>query len=92
MTLTEREKFIHHFVTLSTVKVIHENMGHLGEDNPFDMRKIVKIIRETRCRKMTEDDIEILLDQLSEEALVGGSIINDLIKKNKLLILNKYES
>ncbi len=80
MTLTEREKFIHHFVTLSTVKVIHENMGHLGEDNPFDMRKIVKIIRETRCRKMTEDDIEILLDQLSEEALVGGSIINDLIK------------
>ena len=44
------------------------------------MRKIVKIIRETRCRKMTEDDIEILLDQLSEEALVGGSIINDLIK------------
>tara|TARA_R110000824_G_scaffold192947_5_gene375213 strand:+ start:2097 stop:2348 length:252 start_codon:yes stop_codon:yes gene_type:complete len=82
MTLTEREKFIHHFVTLTTVKVIHEHMGEVTEENLalFDMKRIVKIIRDTRCRKMTEDDIEILLDQLSEEALVGGSIINDLIK------------
>ena len=51
MTLTEREKFIHHFVTLSTVKVIHEHMGlDRVEDPSLDMRKIVKVIRETRCR------------------------------------------
>ena len=80
MTLTEREKFIHHFVTLSTVKVIHEHMGMPNEADPFDMRKIVKIIRETRCRKLTQEEITALLDELSEEALVGGSIINDLVK------------
>ena len=81
MTLTEREKFIHHFVTLSTVKVIHEHMGlDRVEDPSLDMRKIVKVIRETRCRKIPEPEIEALLDELSEEALVGGSIVNDLIK------------
>ena len=86
MTLTDREKFIHHFITLTTVKVLLAKLSEgdsksdvyssLNKDID-DMSFIIKKIQETRCRKLSDDEIKGIVDDLMEEALLGGNIINE---------------
>lgn len=88
MTLTEREKFIHHFITLSTLRIIGKRLDKEGNiemnDKEIDIseeeKNDVAVILKTRCRKLTPKDVEEIFADLSEEALLGGSVINDLIK------------
>tara|TARA_R110002020_G_scaffold233_4_gene1210 strand:+ start:2589 stop:2858 length:270 start_codon:yes stop_codon:yes gene_type:complete len=89
MTLTEREKFIHHFVTLTTVRVILSklaqgendvNVYNVLDKNSEDMTFIIKKIQETRCRKLDDEQVKSLIDELVEEALLGGNIINDSLR------------
>jgi hypothetical protein len=42
-----------------------------------DMTFIIKKIQETRCRKLSDDEIKGIVDDLMEEALLGGNIINE---------------
>ena len=81
--LSDREKFIHHFVTLTTVKIIHNKINYDRDfegQNEEEVQRIVRIIRETRCRHLRDDEVEILLDELRDEALCGGTTINQFIK------------
>tara|TARA_R110000824_G_scaffold72633_2_gene185287 strand:+ start:5976 stop:6245 length:270 start_codon:yes stop_codon:yes gene_type:complete len=86
LVLSDREKFIHHFVTLTTVRVVLSKLadGEGGDVNVYssfkdgdDMTFIIKKIQETRCRKLKKEEIQLLIDDLVEEALLGGNIIND---------------
>lgn len=93
MTLTERERFIQHFSTISTMRVMMEKMEMLRnpspsffekelteEERPSINKSDVMIIRKTRCRKLTSEEIHGLFEEMSEEALLGGNVINELIE------------
>lgn len=88
MSLTERERFIHHFITLSTLRIIGSRYNKEGEQLE-DSEKMsitaeeqndIKVILSTRCRNLTNEDVKEIFEDLSEEALLGGSVINDLMK------------
>lgn len=84
MTLSERERFIQHYCTLSTIKIIlkkwKKNDRIQLEDEPYDLQKDVKTIRNTRCRKLTDETVVNLLDDLVEEAMLGGYVLSDLLE------------
>ena len=86
--LTEREKFIHHYVTLQTLRVMCKRFGEYDQIyDPKDLQEIanvdptkdVEMIRKTRCRRLTDEDINEVMEGLTQEALLGGNIINDMI-------------
>jgi len=88
LSLTERERFIHHFITLSTLRIIGSRYNKEGEQLE-DSEKMsitaeeqndIKVILSTRCRNLTNEDVKEIFEDLSEEALLGGSVINDLMK------------
>ena len=88
MTLTERERFIHHFITLSTLRIIGSRYNKEGEkleesdqvEISAEEQNDIKVILSTRCRNLTSEDVREIFEDLSEEALLGGSVINDLMK------------
>ena len=85
--LSEREKFIHHYVTLQTLRVMcnrfaaYERADFKALKNiaNVDPEKDITTIRNTRCRRLTDKEISELMEGLTQEALLGGSILNKLI-------------
>jgi hypothetical protein len=85
--LTDREKFIHHYVTLQTLRVMCKRFSEYEQIDPKDLRDIatvdpqkdVEMIRKTRCRRLTDENISEIMEGLTQEALLGGNIINDMI-------------
>ena len=71
--LTEREKFIQHYVTLSTMRILAKRVaeGNIAPES---------LIRKTRCRKISDEELEDLIEGLSQEALLGGSVLNDMLE------------
>jgi hypothetical protein len=86
MTLSEREKFIQHYCTLSTIRIILRKWKKQNKiqivDEAEGLKKDVEAIRETRCRRLTEENVVGILDDLIEEAMLGGYVINDLLEDN----------
>ena len=90
MTLTERERFIQHFSTISTMRLMMEKFIVDTGSSPYrffskerhDMESDLKAIRETRCRKLSDQDISDLFEELSEEALLGGSVLQEMLEEN----------
>tara|TARA_B110001454_G_C12323443_1_gene268788 strand:+ start:46 stop:321 length:276 start_codon:yes stop_codon:yes gene_type:complete len=88
MTLSDREKFIQHYITITTLRtlVTKINSGDLSlkalknmgmEGNKSQNKHDVEVIWKTRCRKLTQEGIHELFSELSEEALLGGSAVNE---------------
>lgn len=89
MTLTERERFIQHFSTISTMRIMMEQMKRITSNQPtfFSEEELalkgsedVKAIRDTRCRNLEDEIISQLFEEMKEEALLGGGIIKGLLK------------
>ena len=85
--LTEREKFIQHYVTLSTMRILAKRIaeGNIAPESLIDIgnvdsRSDIGLIRKTRCRKMSDEELEDLIEGLSQEALLGGSVLNDMLE------------
>ena len=85
--LTDREKFIQHYVTLTTLRLMCKRMAEsklrdedLLEVGNVDPRKDMELIRKTRCRKLSEEEVADLMEALSNEALLGGSVLNDMLE------------
>ena len=87
--LTDRENFIHHYVPLQTLRVMCKRFAEYEQMyDPQDLRDIatvdpqkdVDMIRKTRCRKLTDQDIEEIMEGLTQEALLGGNVLNDMIE------------
>ena len=65
MSLSDREKFIMHMVTVMTLSCMGDKI---------DVKAIQQEIRNNRARKLTDKQISELWDDMGEEVLVGKSI------------------
>ena len=90
MSLTERERFIQHYITITTLRTLVDRikMGdltvkHLMEmsmDNSKNLgKRDVDIICKNRCRSLSREDLDDIFESLAEEALIGGTAINDML-------------
>ncbi len=90
MSLTERERFIQHYITITTLRTLVDRikMGdltvkHLMEmsmDNSKNLgKRDVDIIWKNRCRSLSREDLDDIFESLAEEALIGGTAINDML-------------
>lgn len=83
MTFTEREKFIYHATTLMTMDVCRKRNK---EGKLLDVKRLLEIIRNNRCRKLSNDDINTLYNDIEEEVLLSSSVYDmaEETKKNSL--------
>ena len=70
MTLSDREKFIMHMVTVMTLA----SMG-----DPIDIHMVQREVHKGRARKLTDDEIRILWDDMKEEILNGRAVYEEMI-------------
>jgi len=83
MTFTEREKFIYHATTLMTMDVCRkrDKSGKI-----LDVKRLLEMIRNNRCRKLSDDNIGEIYNDLEEEVLLSTSVYDmaEETKKNSL--------
>ena len=65
MALNDREKFIMHMTTVMTLST----MG-----DPIDIRLLQKEMRKNRCRKLTDEEVNELWEDMKEEVLNGRAV------------------
>ena len=70
MTFTEREKFIYHSATLMTMKIMSKEFNLA----PFNIHKLMGLIRNNRCRQLSEKNLEEIYDDIEEEVLLANSV------------------
>ena len=70
MTLNDREKFILHMVTVMT-------LASLGD--PIDVKIIQKEIRKNSTRKLTDEDVYEIWEDMKEEVLNGRIVYEEMI-------------
>ena len=72
MSLSDREKFIMHMVTVMTFSA----MG-----DPIDIQLVQREMRKNRIRKLTDDEINSIWDDLKEEVLNGKAVYEEMMNK-----------
>tara|TARA_Y100001951_G_C11072523_1_gene146862 strand:- start:110 stop:379 length:270 start_codon:yes stop_codon:yes gene_type:complete len=72
MALNDREKFIMHMVTIMTLA----SMG-----DPIDVKLLQKEIRKGRVRKLTDEEVDILWEDMKEEILNGRAVYEEMVAK-----------
>ena len=70
MTLTEREKFIYHCATLMTMKIMSKEFNLV----PINVKKLIDLIKNNRCRKLTEENLDKIYDDIEEEVLLSNTV------------------
>tara|TARA_B100000470_G_C19770438_1_gene382705 strand:+ start:511 stop:774 length:264 start_codon:yes stop_codon:yes gene_type:complete len=70
MTLNDREKFIMHMVTVMT-------LASFGDD--IDVKLLQKEIRKGRTRNLTDEEVDILWEDMKEEILNGRAVYEEMI-------------
>ena len=72
MTLTQRERFIQHYITISTIRILSKKLNlqaHMSKEMIKDeLDGDVELIRDTRCRKLSSEDIHKIFEDMQEEA------------------------
>ena len=90
MSLTERERFIQHYITITTLRTLVDRikMGdltvkHLMEMSMDNSKNLGKrdddIILKNTCRSLSREELDDIFESLAEEALIGGTAINDML-------------
>ena len=72
MALSDREKFIMHMVTVMTLA----SMG-----DPIDVKLLQKEIRKGRVRKLTDEEVNTLWEDMKEEVINGRAIYEEMISR-----------
>ena len=70
MTLSDRERFIMHMATVMTLST----MG-----DPIDIRLLQKEMRKNRCRKLTDEEVNELWEDMKEEVLNGRAVYEEMV-------------
>ena len=70
MTLTEKERFIYHAATLMTMKIMSKEF-HLM---PVNVHEMISLIRNNRCRKLNDEDVDSIYTDIQEEVLLANSV------------------
>ena len=72
--LDDREKFILHFCCFITIAKM---TGMANKDELIE--KMMHDIRQNRCRTLSEEDVEKILDEVNEEMVGGRNMFKFLI-------------
>ena len=72
--LSDREKMVLHFCCFITIA----KLGDLPHRGPV-IENMVTDVRNERCRSLSEEDIETLLDEINQEMIGGRNMFNYLI-------------
>ena len=67
MTLTDRERFIMHTMKLMASKGFLENLNEAHGA----MELFVNLLIENRCRKLEQDDVDVIFKDVEEELLLS---------------------
>lgn len=70
MSLSDREKFIYHAATLMTMKIMSKEFNLI----PINVEKLINLIKENRCRKLNDSDMNVIYDDIEEEVLLANCV------------------
>mgnify|MGYP003149822763 CR=1 FL=1 len=70
MTFSDREKFIYHAATLMTMKIMSKEFNL----TPFNVQKLISLIKNNRCRQLTEESLSEIYDDIEEEVLLANAV------------------
>ena len=81
--LTDREKFIAHYVAVSII-------GAIGKESEEASRKVIDALHNARIRKLSWDEREEVIDELNQEFLMSKIFLDDRRKGKKDTINKKW--
>jgi hypothetical protein len=80
MTFTDRERFIYHSATLMTLEIMGSRKS---KRRTVDLHKFLDLIRNNRCRKLTNDDIDEIYNDIEEEVLLSNAVYDLQIERGE---------
>ena len=69
MQLTNREKFIAHYLSVTII-------GMLDNQPKSAMQKVVETLRQSRTRKITQEEAHEIIEYLNDEFVNAGALLN----------------
>ena len=84
MTFTARERFIYYITSAMTMR----GMRMIDD---IKMKRIMSLILENRCRKLTKDDTEQIYRDIEEEVVCSGPVFDRSKKRKKELDLEDWK-
>ena len=69
MQLTDREKFIAHYLSVTII-------GMLDNQPKSAMEQVVEHLRESRTRKITQEEAHEIIEYLNDEFINSGALLN----------------
>lgn len=69
MQLTDREKFIAHYLSVTII-------GMLDNQPKSAMEQVVEHLRESRTRKITQEEAHEIIEHLNDEFINSGALLN----------------
>tara|TARA_R110002020_G_scaffold75425_2_gene192004 strand:- start:1853 stop:2095 length:243 start_codon:yes stop_codon:yes gene_type:complete len=69
MQLTDREKFIAHYLSVTII-------GMLDNQPRNAMEKVIEHLRSTRTRKITQTEATEIIEHLNDEFVNSGALLN----------------
>ena len=73
--LTDREKFILHFVSMITIA----KLSDIAHPNHL-IAKMIEDVRRSRCRSISPEDMKDLLEEINEEMVSGKLMFHHLME------------
>ena len=70
MTFSERERFIYHAATLMPMKIISKEY----KMPTIDIHKMLSLIKNNRCRRLSDKHIESIYDDVEEEVMAANAV------------------
>ena len=67
--LTDREKFIAHYLSVTII-------GMLDNQPKSAMQKVVETLRQSRTRKITQEEAHEIIEYLNDEFVNAGALLN----------------
>ena len=74
--LSDREKFVLHFVSMMTIS---KTTGIGRENRDVLINGMIEDVRRHRCRSIAPEDVEDILGEINEEMLVGTIMFEHLM-------------
>tara|TARA_R110002020_G_scaffold113246_8_gene260513 strand:+ start:283 stop:537 length:255 start_codon:yes stop_codon:yes gene_type:complete len=69
--LTDREKFIAHYLSVLVV-------GVMSKQEDFTIDKTIEKLKSTRSRKLSDEEANQIIRLLNEEFLITGSLLSTI--------------
>ena len=76
--LTDREKFILHFVSMVTIS----KLSGIAHPNHL-IAKMIEDVRRSRCRSISPEDMKDILEEINEEMVSGKLMFQHLMEDTK---------